>query len=62
MTQGWRNTPGRRSVLGAAVIGSAAVALPTPAQAAPGRGHGGAEDLPVPTVIGHRGASGYRPE
>ncbi|NEC24780.1 glycerophosphodiester phosphodiesterase, partial [Streptomyces parvus] len=25
-------------------------------------GHGSLRDLPVPTVIGHRGASGYRPE
>ncbi|PWS46241.1 glycerophosphodiester phosphodiesterase, partial [Streptomyces sp. ZEA17I] len=27
-----------------------------------GNGHGSLRDLPVPTVIGHRGASGYRPE
>ncbi|MFJ8001631.1 glycerophosphodiester phosphodiesterase [Streptomyces sp. NPDC096310] len=65
MTQGARNTPGRRSVLGAAVLGSAAVALPTAAVAAErGRGgHGPSEPaLPVPTIVGHRGASGYRPE
>ncbi|MFJ2559973.1 MULTISPECIES: glycerophosphodiester phosphodiesterase [unclassified Streptomyces] len=65
MTQGARNTPGRRSVLGAAVLGSAAVALPTAADAAErGRGgHGPSKPaLPVPTIVGHRGASGYRPE
>ncbi|RDG38517.1 glycerophosphodiester phosphodiesterase [Streptomyces corynorhini] len=69
MTQGARNTPGRRSVLGAAVLGSAALALTTPARAADGpaahgRGTGSAPggDLPVPTIVGHRGAGGYRPE
>ncbi|WP_327237481.1 glycerophosphodiester phosphodiesterase [Streptomyces sp. NBC_01317] len=66
MTQGARHTPGRRTVLGAAVLGSAALALPTAAATAAQateRGHGssGAE-LPVPTIVGHRGSSGYRPE
>ncbi|MER5206434.1 glycerophosphodiester phosphodiesterase [Streptomyces sp. NPDC002825] len=70
MTQGERRTPARRTVLGAAgatVLGaSAALAATGTAQAAapdgtPGRGHG-YRSLPVPTVIGHRGASGYRPE
>lgn len=67
MTQGGA---ARRTVLGAAVMaaggafgGLAAGAGPA---AAADRGHGGGSggyrDLPVPTVIGHRGASGYRPE
>ncbi|MFI8293084.1 glycerophosphodiester phosphodiesterase [Streptomyces sp. NPDC085614] len=71
MTQGARRTPARRTVLGAAgaaVLG-ASTALPAgPAQAAGsvggapyGKGRG-FRSLPVPTVIAHRGASGYRPE
>lgn len=60
--------PRRRAVLGVAALGAGAVALggagtaaaagPGAAGATSGRGH----ELPVPTVIGHRGASGYRPE
>ncbi|WP_445520666.1 glycerophosphodiester phosphodiesterase [Streptomyces sp. NEAU-174] len=64
--------PGRRALLGAAALGAGAMALsgagtataaetrtaPGAAAGASGRGH----ELPVPTVIGHRGASGYRPE
>ncbi|MFF0426109.1 glycerophosphodiester phosphodiesterase [Streptomyces sp. NPDC004520] len=71
MTQGERRTPARRTVLGAAgatVLGaSTTLAAGTgTAQAAaqggtPGRGHG-YRSLPVPIVIGHRGAAGYRPE
>ncbi|BET51231.1 glycerophosphodiester phosphodiesterase [Kitasatospora aureofaciens] len=59
---------GRRALLGAAVLGAggAVLGLPGTARAAGSRhggGHGGGvESLPVPTVIGHRGASGYRPE
>ncbi|MET9625803.1 glycerophosphodiester phosphodiesterase [Streptomyces sp. NPDC006464] len=74
MTQGARRTPARRTVLGAAgaaVLG-ASTALPAgPAQAAGSAGSAGGapsgrgrgfRSLPVPTVIAHRGASGYRPE
>ncbi|MYT69415.1 MULTISPECIES: glycerophosphodiester phosphodiesterase [unclassified Streptomyces] len=56
---------GRRSLLGAAVLGAGAAALAAPAAAGTSGGkHGGQgiKGLPVPTVIGHRGASGYRPE
>ncbi|MEU0395139.1 glycerophosphodiester phosphodiesterase [Streptomyces sp. NPDC006208] len=70
MTQGASSSPGRRSVLGAAVLGTAAIGVGAgagTAQASPaGERHGGHRpsyrDLPVPTVIAHRGASGYRPE
>ncbi|MFD8485407.1 glycerophosphodiester phosphodiesterase [Streptomyces sp. NPDC059712] len=61
-------TTGRRALLGAAVFGAggAVLGLPGAARAADtrhGGGHGGGvKSLPVPTVIGHRGASGYRPE
>ncbi|WP_411091503.1 glycerophosphodiester phosphodiesterase [Streptomyces sp. 049-1] len=59
---------GRRALLGAAVLGAggAVFGLSGTARAAGTRhgvGHGGGlGGLPVPTVIGHRGASGYRPE
>ncbi|MFJ1648669.1 glycerophosphodiester phosphodiesterase [Streptomyces sp. NPDC088258] len=62
MNRDARNTPGRRTVLGAAALGSAALALPAPARAADAPAAPGRRDLPVPTIIGHRGASGYRPE
>ncbi|MFI1886538.1 glycerophosphodiester phosphodiesterase [Streptomyces jumonjinensis] len=60
--------PGRRSLLGAAVLTTTALGVPVAAAgpAAAGErhgGHGGSyRDLPRPTVIAHRGASGYRPE
>ncbi|MFK4226195.1 glycerophosphodiester phosphodiesterase [Streptomyces sp. NPDC019890] len=67
MTQGADRTPGRRTVLGAAVLGTAALGVggvtAAPAAAAERHGgHGSYRDLPTPTIIGHRGASGYRPE
>ncbi|MFI2212826.1 glycerophosphodiester phosphodiesterase [Streptomyces sp. NPDC020141] len=65
--RGGDGAPGRRTVLGAAVLGGAAlgVASAAPAAAADarhGRPGGSYRNLPRPTVIAHRGASGYRPE
>ncbi|MEE1752630.1 glycerophosphodiester phosphodiesterase [Streptomyces sp. SP18CS02] len=68
MTQGARTSPGRRSLLGAAVLGSAALSLGAGGTARAGTGAeaasapGSYRHLPVPTVIAHRGASGNRPE
>ncbi|MFF7451410.1 MULTISPECIES: glycerophosphodiester phosphodiesterase family protein [unclassified Streptomyces] len=55
---------GRRALLGAAVLGAsgAVLGLPGTARAGETRHGGGVKSLPVPTIIGHRGASGYRPE
>ncbi|WP_328482977.1 glycerophosphodiester phosphodiesterase [Streptomyces sp. NBC_00377] len=56
---------GRRALLGAAVLGATGtvLGLSGPARAAePSRSGKGLQGLPVPTIIGHRGASGYRPE
>ncbi|MFF4802021.1 glycerophosphodiester phosphodiesterase [Streptomyces sp. NPDC001351] len=56
---------GRRALLGAAVLGAggAVLGLSGTARAADaGHGNGGLKSLPKPTIIGHRGASGYRPE
>ncbi|MFF3578989.1 glycerophosphodiester phosphodiesterase [Streptomyces mirabilis] len=57
----------RRALLGAAVLGAggAVLGLPSAARADERHGSGGRggyKSLPKPTVIGHRGASGYRPE
>ncbi|MFB7916936.1 glycerophosphodiester phosphodiesterase [Streptomyces sp. NPDC056061] len=73
MTERAQSGPGRRTMLGAgaAVLGAAALGTAAaPAGAAPATGSAPAQsgghrfrlDLPVPTVIGHRGTSGYRPE
>ncbi|MFF8846022.1 glycerophosphodiester phosphodiesterase [Streptomyces sp. NPDC015127] len=66
MTQGTSSSPARRTVLGAAVLGTAALGVAAGAGAArAGERDGGVPasgGLPVPAVIAHRGASGYRPE
>ncbi|MGW0557163.1 glycerophosphodiester phosphodiesterase [Streptomyces sp. NPDC002926] len=64
MTQGADRGPGRRSVVGAAMLGTAAIGLGSTAARADERnsGHASYRDLPCPTIIAHRGASGYRPE
>ncbi|MFJ8231011.1 glycerophosphodiester phosphodiesterase [Streptomyces sp. NPDC094448] len=69
MTEGAQVRPGRRTVLGAAALGAAAAgaggAAGTAHAAADGparRDRDGYRNLPYPTVIAHRGASGYRPE
>ncbi|WP_030841753.1 glycerophosphodiester phosphodiesterase [Streptomyces sp. NRRL F-4474] len=67
MTQGGA---ARRTVLGAAVLAAgsgitglaAGPASAASAASAAGQGDRGHRGLPYPTVIGHRGASGYRPE
>lgn len=67
-TNGQTQGTGRRALLGAAVLGAggAVLGLSGTARAADTRtaGYGGRglKSLPVPTIIGHRGASGYRPE
>ncbi|WP_328870095.1 glycerophosphodiester phosphodiesterase [Streptomyces sp. NBC_00287] len=55
---------GRRALLGAAVLGAggAVLGLSGTARAAGAGYAGGVKSLPKPTIIGHRGASGYRPE
>ncbi|MEU6144830.1 glycerophosphodiester phosphodiesterase [Streptomyces sp. NPDC047081] len=63
---GQTGTTGRRALLGAAVLsaGGAVLGLSGTARAAGATqyGFGGLKSLPKPTIIGHRGASGYRPE
>ncbi|WP_406150630.1 glycerophosphodiester phosphodiesterase [Streptomyces sp. NBC_01012] len=73
MTEHARTEPGRRTLLGAAVLGTAALGATAVGAAGTanaagrvpdkrGNGDGTYRDLPVPTVIGHRGTAGYRPE
>ncbi|MFF3746007.1 glycerophosphodiester phosphodiesterase [Streptomyces kronopolitis] len=58
-----REQPGRRTLLRAAALGAGAAVFGGAGQAsARERGREAARDLPVPLIIGHRGASGYRPE
>jgi glycerophosphoryl diester phosphodiesterase len=54
----------RRTLLGAAVLGAGGAVLGAPGAARADERHGGGgyRNLPRPTVIGHRGSSGYRPE
>ncbi|MEU6068294.1 glycerophosphodiester phosphodiesterase [Streptomyces sp. NPDC047082] len=57
----------RRALLGAAVLGAGGAVLGLPgaaraAEAGTARTGGGLKSLPKPTIIGHRGTSGYRPE
>ncbi|QIJ61677.1 glycerophosphodiester phosphodiesterase [Streptomyces sp. JB150] len=63
-TNGHAHTPGRRALLGAAVLGAGGTVLGLggTARAEASREGRGVKSLPVPTIIGHRGASGYRPE
>ncbi|MFC9909364.1 glycerophosphodiester phosphodiesterase [Streptomyces sp. NPDC127197] len=55
---------GRRALLGAAVLGAsgAVFGLSGTARADARHGGRGMKSLPVPTIVAHRGASGYRPE
>ncbi|MFI9426550.1 glycerophosphodiester phosphodiesterase [Streptomyces achromogenes] len=65
---GQTQATGRRALLGAAVLGAGGAVLGLPGAARAdgtrpaGRAGRGLKSLPVPTIIGHRGASGYRPE
>ncbi|MEU4889628.1 glycerophosphodiester phosphodiesterase [Streptomyces xinghaiensis] len=69
MEQAQEHGPGRRVLLGAAALGAGAAVLGAAGTAAAGTaaaagkdGRGPHRGLPVPAVVAHRGASGYRPE
>ncbi|MCC3655142.1 glycerophosphodiester phosphodiesterase [Streptomyces sp. S07_1.15] len=70
MEQAQEHGPGRRVLLGAAALGAGAAVLgaagtASAAGTAPAAGKDGRSPyrgLPVPAVVAHRGASGYRPE
>jgi len=64
MEQWQQRQPARRALLGVAAVGAGAAVLGGAgvARAAGESGPGSYRDLPVPTVVAHRGASGYRPE
>ncbi|MFJ2605124.1 glycerophosphodiester phosphodiesterase [Streptomyces sp. NPDC087425] len=55
---------GRRALLGAGLLGAGGAVLGFGGSARAAEAHtgGGLKSLPKPTIIGHRGASGYRPE
>ncbi|MFE2162383.1 glycerophosphodiester phosphodiesterase [Streptomyces lydicus] len=57
-----RQQPGRRTVLGAAALGAGAAVLGGAGQVSAAGRDGAPRELPVPLIVGHRGASGYRPE
>ncbi|MFC5246899.1 glycerophosphodiester phosphodiesterase [Streptomyces nigrescens] len=57
-----RQQPGRRTVLGAAALGAGAAVFGGAGQASAAGRAGVPQELPVPLIVGHRGASGYRPE
>ncbi|MCM2577092.1 glycerophosphodiester phosphodiesterase [Streptomyces meridianus] len=62
--------PGRRTLLGAAALGAGAAVVAgagaagaaSPENRRAASASSGGHELPVPTVIAHRGTSGYRPE
>ncbi|MFE2431853.1 glycerophosphodiester phosphodiesterase [Streptomyces sp. NPDC059373] len=61
--QGRRQGPGRRTLLAGTALGAGATVLGLPGVSnASESGAAPVRKLPVPAVIGHRGASGYRPE
>ncbi|WP_069814139.1 glycerophosphodiester phosphodiesterase [Streptomyces sp. TP-A0874] len=67
MEQSQEQGPRRRALLGAAALGAGAAVLGGAGGTALGTGVARADDrsgrdLPTPTVIAHRGTSGYRPE